>query len=279
MRKLLFASVLLFVAVFTGFTQENYKRNFWVKYKTQVRHGKYIINYTFLDFQGNECTFQYQMDKQTADRDIEKFGIPKSMLGSYKVTPETLEYRRRMLEQGLFKKHGNLLEPDFNAMINYYAPYTKPIAEWIIQYLRKNYTDTRLNRIKFALAFVQDIPYGVPPDYTKDNKYVNGIAPPPKILRDGYGDCDSKSVFFAGIMCYLISPDDIILAKEPNHMFVLVQNDDLNVRENGAVTYYNYNGRKYIVAEVAGPGRFEFGQKMQRQYSSAQLYPVEFNPR
>ncbi len=279
MKKILLIGLLLAVVIHSSFSQKSYKRNFWVKYKRKIHSGKYIINYTFLDFRGNMCTFQYSMDKQAADRDIEKFGIPKSMFEPYQVTPQTLENRRRLLEQGLFKEEGSLLKPDFNAMINYYAPYTKPIAEWIIQYLQQNYTDTRLNRIKFALAFVQDIPYGVPPDYTRDNKFVNGIAPAPKILRDGYGDCDSKSIFFAGIMCYLISPDDIILAKEPNHMFVLIQNDDLNVRENGSVTYYEYNGRKYIVAEVAGPGHFEFGQKMQRQYLSAQLYPVKFNPR
>ncbi len=275
MKKILLLSFNVLIFLSLDFAQTNYQKNFWVKYKTKKRAGKYIVTYTFKDFQGNLCTFEFTMDRQQADRDIQKFGIPGSMLGRYQVTPAVLEYRRKMLKQGLFTEDGKYLRPDYNAMINYYSPYTKPIARWIVEYLKQHYEDTRLNRIKFALTFVQDIPYAVPGDYTRDGKYTGGVAPAPKILRDGYGDCDSKSIFFAGIMCYLVSPGDIVLAKEPNHMYVLIRNDDLNVRENGEVTYFNYNGGTYIVAEPAGPGHFEFGQKMRKRYLSANLFPVK----
>ena len=273
---------LTFVFVFFSlslFAQTDYEKNDYVEYKATEKFGNYKIKYTFKDYNNQLCTIEYTLNKKSAIEAMNVYGMPESIYDSYQVTPEVIAERNRIIKNGLFKTEGNTIMPDKNAMINYYAPFTKVIAEWIIDYLKDKKDDSRMNRIKMAMGFVQDIPYAVPPDKTKNGKFSNGILPTPQIIIEGYGDCDSKAIFFVGIMCYLINPADIRFAGEPGHVYTIIKNKDLKTVKNGTTTYFNLDDGTYLIAETAGPGRFQFGEKNNRGYKSATIEKIIFNPK
>lgn len=277
MKTIKFTFLFLFFSL-SLFAQTDYEKNSHVVYKTTERLGNYVVEYTFKNHVEELCTIKYTLNKKTTNQAINVYGMPKSIYESYLLVPEVIAERKRIIENGLFKKTGNTIEPDKNAIINYYAPYSKMIAEWIIDYLKDKKDDSRMNRIKMVMRFVQDIPYAIPPDETKNKKKSGGIIPAPQIIIEGYGDCDSKAIFFAGIMCYLINPADIRFAGEPGHIYTIIKNNKTNIVKGGTTTYFKIDGATFLIAETAGPGHSQFGEKNNRGYSSATIEKIIFNP-
>ena len=54
---------------------------------------------------------------------------------------------------------------------------------------------------ELLVAFVQSIPYGTIPDRL-DGQATHGLFPPLVVLREGYGDCDSKSLLLAALVTH-----------------------------------------------------------------------------
>jgi hypothetical protein len=69
------------------------------------------------------------------------------------------------------------------------------------------------------------------------------------------GDCDSKAVLFVSILVHLLDQKDIILLHTTNHVLSAVA-------DNSAYgTHMNHSGRRYFLAETAGPRRLDFGKR------------------
>lgn len=256
--------------------QKNYHANNHVGYKTTEKNGKYIVDYTFKDQNNKICKVKYSLDRTTTKNDINKFGIPRSMLAPYRATKSIILKRKKDIRDGLFKQQGNILKPDKNAMVNFYSNYTKVIADWMISYLKKQNIDTRLDRIRLAMCFVQDIPYAVPND-RDPNWYFGGVMSTPEIIISGYGDCDSKAILFVGILCHLINPDNIRFAGEKGHVYTVIKNNNTNLIKDGKTSYFRLKEGNFVIAETAGPGRTKFGEKGNRKYHSATLEKIYFN--
>lgn len=235
-----------------------------------------MIRYTFKDHRERSCSITWKLNKAQTDQDIHRFGIPKSMFEPFPDVPQVHARRKQMLERGLVMRRNKTLIVDKNAMISAYSSYTKILADWMIQYLPEYDTDTRLNRIQLAMRFVQDIPYGVPDDIDP-NWYYGGVIATPNIFTCGYGDCDTKAILFAGILCHLIDPDDIRFAGEPGHIYTIIRGGEEILLGNGKTAgFFRIDGRKFYVAETAGPGRFDFGEKGSQRYRSAKIERVVF---
>ncbi len=274
-RLLLLFPALILCSSFNLFSQKNYQANDHVGYRVAVEGEDYVIRYTFRDHEENTCSITWKLNKQQTDRDIQLFGIPQSMFDPYPVTPEVMASRRRILEEGMFMRRGNSLVVDKNAMVNAYSPYTKIVADWMINYLKEYYVDTRQNRIDLAMSFVQDIPYGIPEDLDP-NWYYGGVIATPNVFTCGYGDCDTKAILFAGILCHLIDPGEIRFAGEPGHMYTIIKADESRVNIGRNTAYFKLDDGKYFVAETAGPGRLNFGEKGRFRYRGARIEEVEF---
>jgi len=255
--------------------QRNYKANDHVGYRISQSGEDYVIKYTFKDPWGALCRISWSLDKSQTDKDISKFGIPKWMFDPYPDRPDVRAKRYRILSNGLFKVEKNTIMVDKNAMINTYQDYTKVLAEWMVDYLREYYVDSRLNRIRLAMAFVQDIPYAIPED-VDPNWYYGGVIATPNILTCGYGDCDTKAILFAGILCHLIDPNDLRFAGEPGHMYTLIKANPRDLDQDNRLSYYQLPEGKFFVAETAGPGRLDFGQEGNLEYSYATIEKVRF---
>ena len=153
---------------------------------------------------------------------------------------------------------------DYAYLVKNYAHFSSDIAKQIYTDLSKNGDDSYFNRVQAALNFVQFIPYGRP-DLDARGWYYHEIGVPPEVFIMGYGDCDSKSVFFASIIMNLIPVENIVLVeclvKSSNentngaHMMVAVS--DLGISGE----FVNFNNTDYLLLETTQPiaiGQFDW---------------------
>ena len=256
LRKSLLFTILT-LSSFLAVGQSDFLKNDYVQYDVTTDSGKYKIDYFFKDNFDNKLHFELELPKPETDRMISKFGVPKELFLAHRETVATRSRNEQILENGLFLLNNNTVEPDKSATIDYYAEsFCKPIAEMLVEVLQEQGKDTRRNRIELAMRFVQDIPYAIP-ECPDKNRYCGGVNPPPKLLIDGYGDCDSKAIFFAGIMIYLTDSRDIIFLVQQKHILTAIRTKT----KEKSLTYVRYHRKNYLIAETAGPGKRTLGQK------------------
>ncbi|MCS6832989.1 MAG: hypothetical protein NZ521_05410, partial [Flammeovirgaceae bacterium] len=122
------------------------------------------------------------------------------------------------------------------------------------------------SRIELILRFCQDIPYGIPP-MTWNGKIIAGLFTPSILLKEGWGDCDSKAMLFCSILAN--NPMyEIIGVHVPGHLYLAVK----GVPQAYQATI-TYKGEEYIVCEPVGPARLELGKKS--QYYTAPIKKIE----
>ncbi|MCD4788558.1 MAG: hypothetical protein K8R37_01055, partial [Bacteroidales bacterium] len=217
-------SILLFSS-FQLFSQNEYIANPYIDFNVSKSDGYYITDYTFKDQFGNLQHFTISYPVELTNQMLDRFGVPVWMFDKYLDTEENRIQRQKIIKQGLFKLTDNTIEVDKSRVIDYYSEYfCKPIAGLIVDALAQYGKDTRRNRIEMAMRFVQDIPYGTP-DISDKELHYGGVSPPPKMLIDMYGDCDSKALLFAGIMIYLIDSEDIIFLNQTKHVLTAIKGE------------------------------------------------------
>lgn len=230
--------------------------------------GGLHVRFRFKDQTQTLLVFEHTYDYQHTLEMISRFGLPGGFFRPY--TSQEAPNRFEILDNGLFQLNGDRVDIDLSAVTTFYSDeFAKPIAEFIVESLRQRGIDNRTNRIKMAMAFTQDLPYGVP-DFDADGVFRGGLSPAPLILLSGFGDCDSKATLFAGILRYIINPEDIIFLHQVNEAHLLTA-----IREHNAAgrTTITYEGHTYVVAETAGPGRAEYGEMGDTRGSSFTVEP------
>jgi len=266
--------LIIFTVFITGnvcYSVTKYTKNPHVQIQSKIENKYYVIDYTFKDQWDEINNIEIKFPVENTNIMANKFGIPNSMFDSYVVSEENIRKRRKILDEGLFIVNGETIEADKDAILNYYSPnFCKPIANYVIKVLKNKDKDSRYNRIEFAMKFVQDIPYGIP-DESSGNIYNGGILTPPEILINGYGDCDSKAILFAGIMAYLINPNDIVFVGQTNHVLTAI-NEDMTTNRIS----FEMEGENFVIAETAGPGRPRFGVKQEIKEFKIEIEEIEF---
>lgn len=236
--------------------QKQYAKNPHVVYEIGSDGENYTVNYTFKDHYGNLQKYTLTLPVDYSNQEINVFGIPKWLFEPYIDNAQNRIVRDAELSKGLFKIVDNVIEVDKSAVIDHYSQsFCKPIAEMIVSSLENYKRDTRNERIEMAIRFVQDIPYGIP-IFANKNRHFGGVTPPPSILINGYGDCDSKAILFVSILIYLIPANEIVFLNQSEHVLSAVQG-----RRNGTLTFIEFKGHDYLIAETAGPGERKLGEK------------------
>ncbi|GEM_PF-1666908 len=215
--------------------------------------GDFVILYRFIDHYGNPQIFQLNYPAEHTVSAINHYGIPQSMFATYDRREAAL--RQEIIRRGFFKTQGNVITIDRDALIEYYSyDFCRPIARNIVSALKKYGRDTRRDRIEMTMKFVQNIPYAVP-NFDDNQWYYGGYIPPPMVMLCMRGDCDSKAVLFASILVHLIDANDIIFLRTNNHLLSAVA-----AHETHGI-YMSHAGRRYYLAETAGPALFSLGQR------------------
>jgi hypothetical protein len=227
-----------------------------VIYNVTEEDDQYIIDYTFKDHYDHLQQYILRLPLNFTKNEISVFGIPQWLFEPYADSDYNRLVRNKTITAGLFMVDGNKIEVDKNAVIAYYAEtFGRPIAEMIIQSLEEYERDTRRDRIEMAMRFVQDIPYGIP-DYGNTNRHFGGVSPPPGVLCNGYGDCDSKALLFASIIIYLVPAEDFVFLNQPDHVLSAIKDE-----AKDGDTFIKYNGKQFLLAETAGPAKRSLGEK------------------
>jgi hypothetical protein len=239
-----------------SYAQKHYTKNPHVIYEVTSDEENYTINYTFKDHYNHLQNYILKLPAAYTNHEIEVFGVPQWLFEPYVDNEYNRTIRLKELAAGLFMLSGKLIEVDKSAVISRYAEtFCKPIAELIVRSLEEYGRDTRRDRIEFAIRFVQDIPYGIPA-YSDKQRHFGGVSPPPGVLLNGYGDCDSKVLLFAGILIYLIPANEFIFLNQAEHVLSAVKE-----KPTEGLTFVRFENEEYLIAETAGPGKRLLGEQ------------------
>lgn len=158
------------------------------------------------------------------------------------IEKEQEKIRREFLEQRGFRFEGDSMSVNYSlVVIN-----NRPRVKHIMDALRKEFGKGSLRQfLARTLAFIQGIPYGLPP-LREEEKIILEFWVPPKVLIHNFGDCDSKGVTFAALWTNF-KKYPFLLIKIPKHFFIGVAIPSLS-GEGFAI-----NGIRYTLCEVTGP--------------------------
>jgi hypothetical protein len=161
---------------------------------------------------------------------------------------EEHKHRKAYLKSRGLRYEDNQVMVDYRQAVVNNRPRMQPLVDSLRSEIKgKNIRDF----ISLLLAFVQTMDYGTPPDKEGD-KIVLGFWPPPKVLLNNLGDCDSKAAVFASIWHHF-QRYPIMLVTIPNHLFIGIAVPSFR-GEN-----FSINGLKFTFCEVTGPALIPAG--------------------
>jgi hypothetical protein len=250
---------------------EEYEANGQSQQLVSIEGGQYRLDYRFNDHKGRQWSWQWGWPEEETDAAIARFGVPQSLFNSYTPTPEVVGKRKMIISYGLFTKtFEGSITPDYDAILATYAPFTATLY----QLLQRSVPKTGgAEQVKFLLKFVQDIPYGIPPDDIEP--YNGGMLVAPDILIKKWGDCDSKAALFAGILLH-DPTKKIVVIEVPNHVFLGIAGIPKPYQD-----FVEFQGQRYIFLEPVGPARTPFG-KANSSFSFSSInrvFPLNALPR
>ncbi len=158
------------------------------------------------------------------------------------IQSQDLKFKRQYLGDRGFRLEGTQLFVDYAWVIRNNRDRLGPAIESLSRVARGRSVREFLS---ILLAFVQSMGYGIPPDAEGD-KVILGFWPPPKVLVNNYGDCDSKGAVFASLWTYF-KRYPLLLIRIPEHMFLGIAIPSYRGPQ------FHFNGLRYTLCEVTGP--------------------------
>jgi hypothetical protein len=166
------------------------------------------------------------------------------------------DYMANMNTDGWYFKSYSDFGVNYRELAYRFSSFTQPIAQKIYNDLHALGKDSYFNRVQATLNFVQFIPYGRP-EYDAPGWYYHELAVPPECFIMGYGDCDTKSLFFVSILLHLIPPENMVLvncvvdatstSEGGNHCMAAVSN--LGIHNENII----FENKKYVLIETTQP--------------------------
>ena len=227
-----------------------YQKNPYTEQNVEITKKVYGFKYKFSSPTNEWYEWEWKYKRVETNEMINKFGLPQSILEPYQATKKNVRLRNRVIKESFFKEDRKKLYPDFNRIIPFYMGFTSPLYALTIKTLGKD--STPRERVEFLLRFVQDIPYGIPPNRS-NSKVISGILTPPQIFIEKWGDCDSKVLLISSILAH--EPRyKILLVYLENHLLMAFEG-----RPHPNDSFIVFQGSKFILADPTGPGHLKLG--------------------
>ena len=227
-----------------------YQKNPNTEQNVEITKKVYGFKYKFSSPTNEWYEWEWKYKRVETNEMIKKFGLPQSILEPYQATKKNVRLRNRVIKESFFKEERKKLYPDFNRIIPFYMGFTSPLYALTIKTLGKD--STPRERVEFLLRFVQDIPYGIPPNRS-NSKVISGILTPPQIFIEKWGDCDSKVLLISSILAH--EPRyKILLVYLENHLLMAFEG-----RPHPNDSFIVFQGSKFILADPTGPGHLKLG--------------------
>ena len=179
---------------------------------------------------GRRYRQKFVVDLGRLRRSVEAFGIPESWLTiRYRTAKErareTAAVSARAAERGIvaFPRRGGGAHVD-HAWVVRHGRDDVADASARLEALARREGQTGKREVSGTMAsFVQGLAYRVPPTWRagpgKERLLTGGITLPLETLRNGWGDCDSKSLLFASLLS-AAGDRDVVLLEGDKHLFV-----------------------------------------------------------
>jgi hypothetical protein len=241
-----------------GFSQYNKKLT------GRLIDDKAEFRYEYPLIDGNSGIYESTLVPTDISKQVDYYGLKDHLIekseNGFRLKPEidTATYFKHMNVDGWYFENYTNFGVNYRELAYRYSSFTQPIAHKIYSDLCVLGKDSYINRVQATLNFVQFIPYGRP-DYDAPGWYYHELAVPPECFIMGYGDCDTKSLFFASILLHLIPPENIVLVNcevessatsgSGNHTMAAVSNLELY---NENIIFEN---KKYVLVETTIPCR------------------------
>ncbi|MDH4121591.1 MAG: hypothetical protein OEV94_07795 [Deltaproteobacteria bacterium] len=251
-----------------GLIRSGYMKSPHTFQEVKVEGGAYHLTYRFRDHKGRDWQWEWAYPQGETDQAIHRFGVPQWMFQPYQPTPEETQRREQAMVNGLFIQEGQLIHPDYNRMIEAYRDYTLPLHQMAMEAMGGASPEERL---EFLLKFTQDIPYAEPPNELPD-RVLSGLLPPPQVLVEQFGDCDSKAVLLSAILAH-DSSYDIVFLYAPGHLLMGVAGVPQPYQ-----AFAEFQGKRYILTEPAGTARLAFGEPMKAYANFQNITPLRYSP-
>lgn len=195
------------------------------------------------------------IDPNKVARAIDSFGIPETWTKiSYRSEDELKQKRKDLRTKA--KKHGiemnlegNLFSVDYNWVVKQSVGDLHEIANIIRSTARRKGYRSRRELIGAIASFVQELQYQLSPDHriNDDGEKIltAGATMPLETLSNQRGDCDTKSLLFAGLV-RSISLVDVIFVAIEEHLFA-------GIRMNPSQGDHSirHQGRDWVLVELS----------------------------
>ena len=259
-----FLSYLLFLIIWTSSYAERpelYDKPPYVMIEHTKINGAYKFNYRYRNLLNEEDKIVWS---ESVDNILSNdgLGIAQYIVDSGNVTEEDAVL-------GMFKVVGDYIQVDYTRFIHHYRPL-------MIPFYLKYYNDTqklklsRYEKIEYLLRIFQDYPYGLIPQ-TYEGKFINGILPINAVFKEGYADCDTKSLMMAMVLSYDKDfYNRLAMILVPGHALL-----GINMLAKPYQKTVRYLGRDYIYTEPVGTARTPLGQTNSPYSNSINVIPLE----
>ncbi len=193
-----------------------------------------------------EFTCKIALDSHDIEVAIEQFGVPRSWTSLTYTDQKDLEAKQQALQKKAAKHgikmmdNGNQFVVDYSWVISESASELRDVAKTIRSTARRQGYRSRRELVGAFAAFVQALPYQIPPDFRiNDNGeeiLTAGAMMPIDTLSKQWGDCDSKSMLFASLVrsINLVNVSFIVM---DDHLFAAVQlsptGEDHSIKHRG----------------------------------------------
>ena len=237
---------------FKGFNAQEYLDKIDIKVRNTIREFD-RRKYT-LETQRKERSIEYKVysDDKTLLKDVEA----------------RVEKAKQSARKSYLRKHHyadleaiwaiDAVRPDLPRFVKNSYDYISPIREAILTKFGNNVRPKTL--INFVLSWVQAMPTSELPD--RFHNSGENFKPPLKLIRQQYGDVDSKLVLTSAILKAIYPRLTIAIITSPKHALI-----GLNLPIRKGDKHVEINGLKYLVGEVTGPKQYPIAEVSSSSWS------------
>ena len=209
-------------------------------------------SFTWIDTKQEQKETILHIHDEELKKEIKKFGVPHNMSHPFflKKRGFTVVGKSNYLENHTVSERLVSIvdyRQVFERNLQYFPKYTGAI-------LTTAELPTGTDPLYTLLLFVQHIRYELPPVYYK-GKFINSFFVPLVCLFEQYGDCDSKSLLLAEILCTVPSAQEktamvLIRGRGLSHALLAVKRKPLPVQ----TSLFDIKKGYYVVLETTRPG-------------------------
>lgn len=241
-----------------------YERNANTTQSVRSIDSNYFYDYSFNGPRSGQYVWSWNWTEDKVESLTRRYGIPMGILERNSVSSDFSDSLRTF---GFHLKN-NLIAPDMVELTRKYRDSLYPIyQQWKAR--SQELALKERESVELLLNFLQDIPYGLPPE-NYQGRYIHGLFPPSAMFTEKFGDCDSKALAFVAILSWEPKYQSrLAFITVPGHMLVGIE-DIVRPYDQ----YVEWQGKRYVFIEPVGVNHSLYGSGNQNYQTIVSVDPL-----